>query len=505
MTRPRNPVRNRLAHPVIDVDGHVLEFMPAVLPYLREELGPTLFAAYVERPSPLSKIMTADPATRLETRTPQSAWWGTPAANTRDLATAAVPGLLYERLDEIGIDFSVLYPTKGMGIAGIADDELRRRVCRGFNRFFAATYARYADRMTMAGVIPMHTPEEAIAEIEYCKSLGLKVIAIPDGVRRPIPKIQHQDASPFLIPGQSCWFDTFGLDSAHDYDPVWAKAQELGFAITCHGGLGDIPPFWFTSVTNYSFNHIGGFARRMHTICKSLFMAGATQRFPRLGFAFLECGVGWASILLADLIEHWEKRNGSAIHSLDPAAIDWNALEAYVREYGGDLLAGCDDFDIDRDMDSALRALPGTGVPPAERDEWRRVEAGSARDLADAFARNLYFGCEADDRTIAFAFSPANPFGTRLRPVFSSDLSHWDVPEMAGVLSEAYELVEEGLLSEPDFADFVFRNPARMLLGQNPEFFVGTAVERETRALASEARASTPRAQRESAATHDEE
>ena len=47
---------------------------------------------------------------------------------------------------------------------------------------------------------------------------------------------------------------------------------------------------------------------------------------------------------------------------------------------------------------------------------------------------------------MAFAFSPANAHGTRLRPVFSSDLSHWDVPDMAGVLPEAFELVEEGLL-----------------------------------------------------------
>lgn len=479
-----NPVRSRLDHPVIDVDGHVLEFMPAVLPYLRESLGSTLFSQYLERPSPLATIMSADPESRLATRSPQSAWWGTPAANTRDLATAAVPALLYERLDELGIDYSVLYPTKGLGIAGIPDEELRRGVCRGFNMFYADTYGRFADRMTMAGVIPMHTPEEAIAEIEHCKSLGLKVVGIPDGVRRPIAKASPVSASPFLIPGQSCWFDTFGIDSAYDYDSVWSKAEELGFAVTCHGGLGDIPPFWFTSVTNYSFNHIGGFASRMHTICKSLFMAGVTQRFPRLGFAFLECGVGWASILLADLIEHWEKRNGAAIGVLDPNNIDWNVLESYMRDYGGDLLERCENLD----MASALRELPGTGVPPAEHDEWRFLNVDSGEDLAAQFSPNLYFGCEADDRTIAFAFSPANPFGTRLRPVFSSDLSHWDVPEMAGVLSEAYSLVEEGLLSDHDFAEFVFQNPARLLLGQNPDFFVGTRVEAEVRDLAAEAR-----------------
>ena len=480
MSNAAAAIRNRLDHPVIDVDGHVLEFMPAVLPYLREELGPTLFSRYVEGPSPLARIMAADPDTRLETRTPQSAWWGTPAANTRDLATAVVPALLYERMEEFGIDFGVLYPTKGMGITGIADGALRRGVCRGFNTFFAATYGRFADRMTAAGVIPMHTPEEAISEIEHCASLGLKVIGLPDGVRRPIPRRQSDPTSPFLIPDQSCWFDNFGIDSAWDYDPVWAKAQELGFAVTFHGGLGHIPPYWFTSVTNYSFNHVGGFASRMHALCKSLFMAGATRRFARLGFAFLECGVGWASILLADLVEHWEKRNGKAIDSLDPENIDWTELERYVREYGSELLTGREDLD----MASALRAIPAAGVPPTDRDDWRFLDVSSAEELATAFALNLYFGCEADDRTTAFAFSPANAHRVRLRPVFSSDLSHWDVPEMAGVLPEAFELVEEGLLSEQDFSEFVFENPARLLLGQDPDFFVGTAVEGKTAKLA---------------------
>jgi len=30
--------------------------------------------------------------------------------------------------------------------------------------------------------------------------------------------------------------DYFGLDSAYDYDPVWAKAAELGVAVTFHAG-----------------------------------------------------------------------------------------------------------------------------------------------------------------------------------------------------------------------------------------------------------------------------
>ncbi len=481
-------VRAGLEHPVIDVDGHVIEFMPAILPYIREELGPQEFDRYLTAPSPIARILSADSETRLATGTPQSAWWGTPAANTVDLATAVVPRYMYERLDELGIDFSVLYPTKGFGIAGIDDPDLRRGVCAGFNSYYADTYAQYGDRMTAAGVIPMHTPEEALAELEHCHALGLKVVGFPEGVSRPIPEPDPGNITPFMYPGQAWWFDHYGIDSAYDYDPVWARAEELGFAATCHGGLGNMPTGSFTSRTNYSYNHIGSFAQRMHHLCKSLFMGGVTTRFPRLNFAFLECGVGWAGILLADILEHWEKRNPEAIGSLDPAGIDWALLESVIRSHGSDdLLAKAGDIDLA----AAMAALPGTGTPPDQRDDWRFLDVASERELVDAFVPRFYFGCEADDRSIAYAFSPANPFGARLQPVFSSDMSHWDVEDMSEVVAEAHGLVGKGVLAEQDFREFVFENPARMLLGQNPDIFVGTAVASAVAPFADAVRADT--------------
>jgi len=45
----------------------------------------------------------------------QEAFWAIPTTNTLDRATELLPKLLYERLDEFGIDFSVLYPTAGLG------------------------------------------------------------------------------------------------------------------------------------------------------------------------------------------------------------------------------------------------------------------------------------------------------------------------------------------------------------------------------------------------------
>jgi hypothetical protein len=65
---------------------------------------------------------------------------------------------------------------------------------------------------------------------------------------------------------------------------------------------------------------------------------------------------------------------------------------------------------------------------------------------------------------------------TRLQPIFSSDIGHWDVPDISTVLLESHRLVDKGLLSDGDYRDFVFSYPARLHLKANPEFFANTAI-----------------------------
>ena len=64
-----------------------------------------------------------------------------------------------------------------------------------------------------------------------------------------------------------------------------------------------------------------------------------------------------------------------------------------------------------------------------------------------------------------------------IRPLFSSDVSHFDVTDMTEVLDEAWELVEHGLITPADFREFTFENAARLHTALNPDFFQGTVVE----------------------------
>ena len=100
----------------------------------------------------------------------------------------------------------------------------------------------------------------------------------------------------------------------------------------------------------------------------------------------------------------------------------------------------------------------------------------SSADIVDIFGR-FYFGCEADDRMNAVAFDTRlNPNERRLHAMFASDIGHWDVPDARECVPEAWELVEEGLISEDDFADFTFRHPVGFFTATNSSFFDGTAI-----------------------------
>ena len=44
-----------------------------------------------------------------------------------------MPRLLYQRLDELGADFAIIYPTAGLRVPRISDDDTRRAVVRAHN------------------------------------------------------------------------------------------------------------------------------------------------------------------------------------------------------------------------------------------------------------------------------------------------------------------------------------------------------------------------------------
>ena len=482
-------VRAQLSHPVIDADGHWLEFGPLVREELRKIGGNKAVDGFSAFPKLVRQQLAMSPEERRNKRVAHPGFWALPTKNTRDRATSVMPKLLYERLDEFGLDFTILYPSAGLGLPLVPDAEQRTAACRAFNTFSAEYFKAYADRMTPAAVIPMHTPDEAIEELEYAVTqLGLKVVMLGSLATRPIPDVveKHPDAASVRE-----WRDVIALDSEYDYDPLWAKCVELKVAPSFHsGGRGFAMRL---SPNNFTYNHIGHFAAANEAVCKALFLGGVTRRFPQLKFAFLEGGVGWACQLYVDLIEHWEKRNINALEEVNPANLDNTLFRELAETYGNPTIA-----EVLRKREAAQNTASSSQVANdtggiTNLDDYSACSISKAEDIKALFTNNFYFGCEADDRMNAWAFNRnTNPFGAQINALFGSDIGHFDVPNMADVLPEAYEFVEDGLMTADNFRDFVCTNPIRFWGEANPDFFRGTSVEQAAAAMLAEGSVEAP-------------
>ena len=122
-------IHAKLPHPVIDSDGHWVEYGPAADHYLEKELGSTgpqrywhAVREYIGGPA-----LNFDHEKRRKEGLSVLGWWAVPTKYTADRAAVMLPKLLHERIGDLGLDFAVMYPTApSLTISPfIADDELR--------------------------------------------------------------------------------------------------------------------------------------------------------------------------------------------------------------------------------------------------------------------------------------------------------------------------------------------------------------------------------------------
>ena len=464
-------VRAQLAHPLIDGDSHIIEYTPVLLDFIEQAGGKSAVERFFGsmRGQNWYKM---DDEQRRHTRAMRGPWWALPTRNTLDRCTAMLPRLYYERMDDFGLDFMVLYPTQGLFFGSSTNDENRQTACHAYNEYIADCYSEFSDRMTPAAMIPLYTPQEGIRELEHAHSLGLKVAMIPSYIRRPVPQIEQDHPD---LANRITWLDSYAIDSEHDYDPFWARCEELGFAVAAHsGGMGFDDR---RSMSNYMYNHMGHFAAAGEVLAKSLLMGGVTRRFPNLRVALLEGGVQNGVRLFADIFSRWKKRSVESLEHLNPANMDMQQAHQLFERYA--------DAQTRDKLDQLERTLV---VGPKEvklehRNDFASMGVEKLEDLRDLFVPHFYFGCEADDPLACIAFDrKLNPVGAQVRAIMSFDLGHWDVSDMNNAAAEAYEQLEDGLIDEDDFRKFGFSHSVQLYAGPNPDFFKGTRVEAEAAA-----------------------
>ena len=159
-------IRKELDHPVIDGDGHLLEYTPLVRDFLVEIAGEEIAQSFDQMTGGSALARQVPLEAKRGLGMTRFAWWGVPAANTLDRATAMMPKLMYNRMDELGLDYALLFPTYGLTVTALPDDALRQPLARAYNRYYAQCYGEYRDRLEPVAAIPCFTPKEAIEELK---------------------------------------------------------------------------------------------------------------------------------------------------------------------------------------------------------------------------------------------------------------------------------------------------------------------------------------------------
>src|SRR3954454_17347668 len=126
-------IRANLSHPIVDGDGHWLEYAPVFSEKMRKAGGDLAADGFLAALKTTTDALKLTPEERRRRRVAMPNFWNGQAENTLDRATPMMPKMLNQRLDEVGLDCPIAYPPAGLRLPRIKDDATRRAVIRAYN------------------------------------------------------------------------------------------------------------------------------------------------------------------------------------------------------------------------------------------------------------------------------------------------------------------------------------------------------------------------------------
>ena len=207
----------------------------------------------------------------------------------------------------------------------------RRRPPAGRSTPLRRAFAPFADRMTPAAIIPMHTPDEAIAELDHvagarasrwscCGSLIRPARRRPGRQRRPalarrvgLARRAGPRQRPRLRPGVGAAAPSSACRPRSTWAPG-ARAAQLAVELRLQPHRPLRP------------GQRSGVQGAVPGRCDPTVSRGALRVPRRRG------GLGVPT--LADLVGHWEKRNRAGLEATNPTNLDSPLLVALAASYG---------------------------------------------------------------------------------------------------------------------------------------------------------------------------
>ena len=232
-----------------------------------------------------------------------------------------------------GIDAEIIFPNKGLAMFATQDPEFGAAQCRVYNDWAWQTFGKYNDFMSPMAAIMTADVKLAIVETERAAKMGFRGLTLPCKPIWGAHDARHPNYNMTL------------------YDPLWAAIQDCNLPLTFHVSTGRDPRAARHdggAVINYVSHSLAPTVEPVSNLCAS----GVFERFPKLRFAAIECGIGWVPWALGAMDEAYRKHHlwaypklkklpseyfrehGAATFQEDPAGLDlavkYNLLDNFM-------------------------------------------------------------------------------------------------------------------------------------------------------------------------------
>ncbi len=172
--------------------------------------------------------------------------------------------------DRDGVAAEVLYPTVGMEVCNLQDNELKKACMDAYNLWVAELTASAPERLFGLGQTPMRNIDESMNDLRQIKELGMVGVMLPG-----IPAIEGHDYHSDV------------------YDPFWDACVDLelppSFHILTSGGGGAA----LNQVRGHKLNAFMGIIRANQDIMGMMVLGGVFERNPKLKIVCVEADAGW--------------------------------------------------------------------------------------------------------------------------------------------------------------------------------------------------------------------
>lgn len=240
---------------IIDGDGHVMEDVAAIVEFMPRPYRTKHQARAFDPFPPLDHLHSA---------------------NLHDLPPGAFarvgPDGWLEFLEDVGIETTVLYTTRGLAFGKIVSRDWAIDLARAYNDWFHQTYLQGSPRFKGMALIPLQEPDAAVEEL-----------------RRAVRELSMCGA---MLPSTG-----FQSHLGHKrYWPIYEEANRLGCCIGIHGGahenlgLDDMNPYAPVHALGHPFGQMTSFA--------GIIFNGICDKFPRVRFGFMEGRAAWLLMCL---------------------------------------------------------------------------------------------------------------------------------------------------------------------------------------------------------------